>query len=224
MVTITGYNTTFITGRTVIAFGSSDIFVRQAWVVGPGRMLVDISASATAPATLSSISAVTGLQLSTLSTAFQILAANPGQVSLHTPIVNQLTQLAGVPVGGIAVINTSGLPQNMAGWTLTIANEQAAFSVGSSGQIFASVPNGILSGPSVVQLSSPSGGNAPPVLMQVDPPPPAITAVTNSSGVPISASNPVNPGDLVTLAVSGLSDSNNNPACGAIRPDRDRRY
>lgn len=208
MVTVTGDNTTFVEGQTAIAFGSSDIFVRQAWVVGPGTMLADVSASGTAPATLSSISIVTGLQLSTLSMAFQILAANPGQASLHTPIVNQITQLAGVPVGGIAVINSSGLPASLAGWTLTIANEQTGFSIGNGGQIYASVPNGILTGPSVVQLSPPGGTGIPPVLMQVDPPPPTITAATNSSGAAVSASNPVNPGGAVTLAVSGLANSN----------------
>jgi uncharacterized protein (TIGR03437 family) len=209
LVQITGYNTDFISGRTFAGFGSSDILVRQAWVLGTGSLLVDISVDAAAPATMSSITVATGLQLSTLTTAFQISAASPGQVSMHTPVVNQLTGLAGVPVGGTALINTTGLPQNLAGWSLLISSQQASFSAGAGGLITASVPNSLLTGPAIVQLISPSGVSIPPIAMQVDPPPPVITAALNSSGAAISGSVSAASGDTITLLVSGLTDSNN---------------
>ncbi len=217
MVQIAGYNTNF-DARTVVGFGSSDIVVRQAWVVGAGRMLVNISVGAAAPATATSVSVTTGLQLTTLTAAFQILPSNPGQVSLRTPILNAVTQLPAVPVGGTALINATGLPQSLAGWTLTIAGQPASISLGATGQIRAVVPGGLLIGPAVVQLNAPNGGSIPPVLMQVDPPPPAITAGTNASGAPIDAAHPVKTNDTVTLTVYGLADSYNAlPAAASVR-------
>ncbi len=125
--------------------------------------------------------------MATLSTSFQILAANPGQVSLHTPILNQVTQLPGVPVGGTALINATGLPQNLSGWTLLIGGQPASFSA-AGGQIAAVVPTGLLTGAEIVQLISPAGGNIPPVYMQVDPPPPVIAAASVSGATGTASS------------------------------------
>jgi hypothetical protein len=223
LVWITGYNTDFIDGRTFVGFGSSDILVRQVWVLGVGSLLVNISVNAGAPATRTSVSVATGLQLATLLTAFQISAASPGQISMHAPVVNQLTGLAGVPVGGTALINTTGLPQNttglpqsLAGWSLLISSQQVSFSLGTGapggpgpGQIVASIPSGMLTGPAVVQLIPPNGASIPPIAMEIDPPPPVITSALTSSGQAISGSVSVQSGETITLIVSGLDDSNN---------------
>src|SRR5262249_43755759 len=107
MVEITGFDTNFIHGRTTAGFGARAIFVRQAWVVGSGRLLVNIGVGQNAPATLSSVTVVTGLQVTSLATALKIQAANPGQMSLRTPILNQATRLAGVPVNGTAIFTGS---------------------------------------------------------------------------------------------------------------------
>jgi uncharacterized protein (TIGR03437 family) len=218
MVQITGFNTNFIDGLTVVGFGSSDIVVRQVWVLGPGHLLANISVVPSAPATWTSVSVATGDQLATNSLTFEIMTANSGQMSLHTPIVDQATQLAGVPVGDTAAINTTGLPQNLSGWTLLIGNQQANFAPGAGGQILAVVPGGLLAGPTTVQLVSPAGAAIPQVLMQVNPPPPVITAADNISGVAVDASHPAHTGDTVTLIVSGLADpSNALPSAAGIQ-------
>ncbi len=114
MVTITGYNTNFVSGQTVVGFGSSDVVVKQLWVVSPGLVLVNVSVDSQAQAQSTTISVASGLQLATLSTAFQVSPANgAAQISLRTPIVNQATQLAGVPNGATAVINVTGLPATL---------------------------------------------------------------------------------------------------------------
>jgi len=205
-VEISGFNTNFTTGLTSVGFGSSDILVRQMWVLDLGHLLVDISVAASAPSTLTSVSVATGDQLATLSTSFQILAANPGQVGLHTPVVNQLTGLAGVPAGGVALINTSGMPQNLSGWQLLIGGQTASFSVGTGGQIAALVPPGLLTGPMLVELISPNGASIPPILMQVDPPPPVITAAIPSGGsLAKGGASSFPSGAAVTLTVNGLA-------------------
>lgn len=218
MIEIIGYNTNFVDGQTVVGFGSSDILVRRVWVITPGLLRMNISVSAGAPQTITSITVASGLQLATFSSAFQIVPAGVAQVSLHTPIVNQATNLEGVPAGGTALIKTTGLPQNAAGWILTIANQQTSFSVGPGGVITALVPNGLPIGPQVVRLFSPSGESIPPVLMQIDAPPPAIITAVSGSGAAIDGSRPVRAGDSVSLTVWGLSDANNlNPAAASVR-------
>lgn len=219
MVEIIGYNSNFINGIAV-GFGSSDITVRNVWIVSPGRLLMNISVNPTASPTATSVSVASGLQLATLTAAFQIQAANPGQISLRAPIVDPVTNLGGVPLGGTALINTSGLPQSLTnpssnGWALTISNQQVNFSLGPNGQILAQVPNSLLTGPQVVRLISPNADNIAAVLMQVDPTPPVITAAANSAGVAINGAHPVHAGDWVTLTVAGLADVNGMPPAAA---------
>jgi uncharacterized protein (TIGR03437 family) len=208
-VEISGFSTNF-GGLTAVGFGSSDILVRQMWVLDQGHLLVDISVAQGAPSTLTSVSVATGDQLATLTTAFQILATNPGQISLRTPVVNQATGLAGVPAGGVALINTGGLPQNLSGWALLIGGQPAGFSVGAGGQIAALVPSGLLTGPVLVQLTSPNGASIPPVIMQLDPPPPVIASASPSGASTASASS-LKSGTSVTLTVYGLAVNNAYP-------------
>jgi uncharacterized protein (TIGR03437 family) len=118
--------------------------------------------------------------------------------------------LAGVPAGGVAEINTVGLPSSLAGWGLTISNQPASFTLGANGQILAIVPVGLLPGPSVVQLTSPGGVSIPPVLLQVDSAPPAITSAVNGFGVVIDSSHTVQAGDTITVLAGGLADSLGN--------------
>jgi len=214
MVTINGFNTNFASGKTVAGFGSSDVVVRQAWVVNPGELLLDISISPAAQLNLATVTVSTDLQTITLPGGFQVTAANPQQVSLLTPILNQATGLAGTPVGGTVTISTSGLPpgaaQNLSGWTLSIGGQNVRFSVSANGQITTTVP-ALSLGPAVVQLSSPSGGNIPPVVLQVDPPPPSIVALISSPGAAIDANHPAHPGDTIQLIVTGLTTDPSAP-------------
>jgi uncharacterized protein (TIGR03437 family) len=49
------------------------------------------------------------------------------------------------------------------------------------------------------------------VLVQIDPPPPVILAAVTQSGAAVSQTNPLKPGQVVILSVSGLTDSSGNP-------------
>ena len=64
-----------------------------------------------------------------------------------------------------------------------------------------------VAGAAIVQLVPPGGGLVPPLIMQVDTPPPMILAVVDGNGNPISASNAPHQGDVLTAVVSGLADS-----------------
>ncbi len=214
MVQIFGYNTNFVNGQTVVGFGSSDVVVKQLWVVSAGLVLVNVSVDPLAQSHSTTISVASGLQLATLSTAFQVTQNGAAQFSLRTPIVNQATQLAGVPNGGTAVINVTGLPPtltatNTAGWTLSIGGQPAPFTIspGPNGpQILAAVPGGLPIGPAIVQLTGPSSVNPPAVLMEIDAAPPVLTSIQSVSGATVDATHPAHAGDTITLNVSGLAD------------------
>ena len=64
---------------------------------------------------------------------------------------------------------------------------------------------GLSLGPSVVQLISPAGVNIPPVLLQVDAPPPLIAALLSAANVAIDSNHPAHPGDTIQMVVLGLA-------------------
>jgi uncharacterized protein (TIGR03437 family) len=217
MIQITGYYTNFQSGQTVVGFGSSDVVVKNVWVVSPGRLLLNVSVNPGASPAVTNVSVASGLQLATLSAAFQVNPAVMGQVTMRTPILNHATHLAGIPQGGVAEITVNNLPASLAGWTLTIANQPAAISLGGNGQILAPLPFGLVPGPVVVQLTSPTGAPIPPVLLQVDPPPPSIIGVLNNFGVAVDASHPVQAGSTIAIQCTGLLDAFGNlPAVGSV--------
>jgi hypothetical protein len=204
MVQINGNNTNF-NAQTTVGFGSSDIVVKQIFVIGPGLLQVNVSVNPQAPPTATTVTVTTGLQTATQTLYAQILTANPNQISLHAPVINAVTGLAGVPAGGTAIINATGLPQNLTGWTLTIGQQQVSPGF-LNGQLQVTVPNGLPIGPALVQLISPTGATIPPIVMKVDAPAPLITSVTEVSGALITSNQPAHPGDILILNVAGLSD------------------
>jgi hypothetical protein len=219
MVEIDGAGTDFFDGCVAAGFGSSDIVVQRVWVTGTGRVLMNIFVGQQAQPGSVEVTATCGLQLATLTTVMQVQAANPRQITMHAPVLNQATGLAGTPAGGTALVVVSGAPANIAvGWTVTVGGLKAGSVSGSNGQIVFQVPNGVPVGPAAVQLTTPNGDQIPPLLMQIDPPPPVIVAAVNSIGVPIDQAHPVKQGDPVLLTVTGLLDSSGNPpAPGSIR-------
>ena len=232
MLAISGVNTHFASGQTVAGFGSSDVAVRRCWVVNPTLLLVNVTVNAGAQVGAVNLTVATGLEIVTLSGAVNVAAANPGQVSLLVPAVNAVTGLAGIPAGGTALIGTSGFPAAAAGWTLSIGGEAASFVAGKNGVLTVAVPGDLAIGPQIVQLTAPVSlalPAVPPVLLQLDAPPPAITAAAdntaaaaNGPAVPVSASAPAQPGDTVTLTVIGLADSYGVlPAAGSVWIDID---
>jgi uncharacterized protein (TIGR03437 family) len=206
MIDIFGNNTNFVSGQTVVGFGSSDVTVKNVWVVSATWVRLNVSINAAGPATSTTVSVASGLQLTTVSAAFQITPAVPGQITMRTPILNHATHLGGIPVGGIAEIHADGLPSSLTGWSLTIANQPVPVTLDPSGAILAMVPFGLVPGPAQVQLNSPGGANIPPVLLQVDPPAPTISSAVNGFGAQIDASHPVQAGSTITVMLGGLLD------------------
>jgi hypothetical protein len=209
MVQISGNNTNF-NAQTTVGFGSSDIVVKQVFVVSSNLLRVNISINAAAPQTLSTVTVTTGLQTATLSATLglgmQIVAPVANQISMVAPVLNALTGLPGVPSsGGTLVINLYSTPANINGWTLTVGNEQVVPSY-SNGQITASLPAGLSTGTVIVQLIAPNSPAIPPIAMKIDAPPPVIGSIVNASGASVSATTLVHPGDVLTVNVANFGD------------------
>jgi hypothetical protein len=215
VIQISGNNTNF-NSQTTVGFGSSDIVVKQIFLVNPGLLQVNISVNAQAPSTTSSVTVTTGLQSTTQTLYFQITAPVPNQVTMRAPVLDASTGSVGTPAGAAANITVSGIPSNtsanLAGWTLIIGQQLTQGTLINNGDgtgvISVVVPGGLGTGPQVVQLTSPTGVSIPPILMQIDSPPPVILSVLNASGAPISASQPAHPGDMLTINLIGLFDGN----------------
>ncbi len=211
-IRIDGDNTNFVSGQTVVGFGSSDIVVKQVYVVNPLLLFVDVSVNSAAPLATANVTVTTGLQTATYAAdlgtgvGIPIAAPAPNQVSLRAPVTNAATGLAGTPAGGVAAINVSGIQTpDLTGWTLSIGAQQIVSPTLINGnQIQVTVPISVPLGPADVVLTSPSGQRAPMIFMKVDAAPPVILSVSNAAGNAIAPTQQVHPGDTVTLNVSNF--------------------
>jgi hypothetical protein len=204
-IDIIGLNTAF--DNTVsVGFGSSDIVVRRMWV-SPARIQLNVTVLPTAQPGPVDVTVSSGLQLLTQNNLLQVQVASGRQESLHVPVLNQVTGLAGVPSPGFAVVSTSGLPANLNGWTLTVDGQPAGFSLVGGNQIQFQVPAGLPLGAEEVALISPNGDVIPKVVMQIDGPPPVVLSAVNASGATLDSTHPVHVGDTIALLVSNLIDA-----------------
>ena len=211
-VSITGVNTHFVQGQTQVGLGSSDVVVGRIWATSATHMVFNIAASPSASVGPLDLTVSTGLETVTAAGGVEVIAPPDPFISLHAPVTNAATGLAGVPAGGIALIRTTGLPVEHVGWILGIGGVETAFTADAQGAISAQVPGGLAVGPQPVQLFTAAGPAAPPVLMQLDSPPPLIVSAFNNSandgnGIPVTSLTPVRAGDLATLTVEGLAET-----------------
>jgi uncharacterized protein (TIGR03437 family) len=209
------FNTSFVDGQVSVGFGSSDIVIRRMWVLNSNRILLNVTVLPSAQPGPVEVTVTSGLQVLTQNTLLQVLSPNSRQMILHVPVLNQATGLAGVPSPGYAVISTTGLPQNLTTWTLTVDGVKTGFTMGGGNQIVFQVPAGLSVGAAVVALTSPAGDLIPQIVMQIDGPPPVILSAANSAGVTLDSAHAVRVGDTITLTVAGLIDGS-TPAGSAV--------
>jgi hypothetical protein len=216
MIEVDGFNTNFADGQTAVGFGSSDVTVRRAWIVDRGRALLNISIGPAATAGLFTVTASTGIQVVTLNAGLQIRTAGATQMSLRVPVLNAATGLPGVPTGGTAVISATGLPANLNGWPLTINGARVDYTFDSStSTLRAVIPAGTPLGPNVLRLLPSTGDVIPPILFNVDAPPPVILAAAGVNG-PNDGTHPAVPGDVLTLDVSRLAGAASSVAASTV--------
>jgi uncharacterized protein (TIGR03437 family) len=205
MVEITGSGLNLIDGLARLGFGTSEIVVRRIWVTGPNRLLANIAVSSAASPGTVTASLINGLEVFTLPAPVQVQPFNPRQLMLFSVAINPLTGLSSLQSGSLATLLAGNLPAGTtaAGVSLTLNDLPVAVAGLNNGQITFQIPLGMPSGPAVVRLRA-GTETASPIVIQIDPPPPAVIAI-QSSGAPVDLTRPARPGDTLTLVVGGLT-------------------
>jgi hypothetical protein len=88
LIEITGVNTNFVNGQTVVGFGSSDIVVKKIWVTSANRLLANVSVSPSAGSITTVLSVTSGLQVVSQPFGFQAQTASNRVVSLSSQVIN----------------------------------------------------------------------------------------------------------------------------------------
>jgi uncharacterized protein (TIGR03437 family) len=202
-VDITTTGTNFVDGQVVVGFGSDDVPVRRVWVLSPTHLIADVVVAPNAATGLSEVSVASGMQVMSQANAFQIQPVIPGAPAIGLPVTNLDSTQPGIYPGSAAAF--SG--QNLAGFgtQLTLNGQPVAIMSATATRIIFQVPAGTPAGPATLKLSG-TTASAPPVLVQIDNPPPVVAAVNTLSNSP-AAGTILSPGDTIVLIALGLDPS-----------------
>ncbi len=217
MLEITGVNTHFADGQTVVGFGSSDVVSRQVWVMSPTRLRVQVSVSSAAATVPTLASVVSGFQIISQPLAFLVQPATPRLPVINPQLLNPATGQPGVYAGGpaVALVSNLLLTGGLATPLLYVNDQQIPIASLTPGQVGFNIPAGWPAGPAVLRLQY-GPEQIYPVIVTIDPPLPAVLGVTN--GVyPVDAFRPAKPGDYLIVVVSGLAEPGTLIAPARIR-------
>ena len=211
MIQVDATGTNFVDGQVTVGFGSSDIIARRVFVVSPTRLYVNVGIQNQAPSIASTVTVNSGLQLLSLSRAFQILPAASGKLVVSPNLVNVSTGLNGVSAGSLAYVSVSNL--GLAGSTATVLiNDQPAATLAAGdGRLSFQVPTGLSPGPAVLKVQLANGTVSYPVAINIDLPPPVIDNVLADTSGQLDANHAARPGQLITLIVEGIQNGNTLP-------------
>jgi uncharacterized protein (TIGR03437 family) len=209
MVEITGTNTNFADGQTIIGFGSSDVFVRRLWVLSPTHAFANVTVTPQAAVGAKMVSAISGFQIFSQTAAFQTTDAIASLPVVYPQLTNVFWAPSGVYPGAFASL--SGANLGGAGTKVTLNGEPVAVLFASPNAVSVLIPADVKLGPAILRLNN-GALDAYPVVVSIDAAPPIIYAVQNASAVNIGGANAAHPGDTLTAAVFGLADS------GAVDP------
>lgn len=195
LVEVLGTNANFNAAQTALTFGSATVHVRRLWVAGPNRLLANVLVPAgTQPGTMT-VTAGTGLRVLAQQNGFSVTPANPRGISLRSPVTD-----AGA--GSVASVRLIG-DVTAASLQVTV-NDRPGTVLGLSGGVLSfRVPAGLTAGPGVVRVTS--GTESATIGMAIDAAPPAISAAA-AAGARVDETRPARPGEVLTLAVTGLAD------------------
>ncbi len=231
-VEISGINTNFAEGQTVVGFGTPDIVTRRVWVLSPTRMLAVISISARAALASTTVSVTSGLQLATLPVGFRVDAA---AASATTPLLtyqgllNSATLQARVAPGTLATlfgVNLSlgppsganpPLPATLGGTSVTLNDQPVPLSLVTPTQINLQIPFNMPSGPVVLRVNNGAEISAP-MVVQIDPVAPGLFRALSSAGVVLDGGTAARLGDTIILLATGLGAVSQPVAAGSPAP------
>jgi uncharacterized protein (TIGR03437 family) len=200
-VEITGSNSNFVDGVTMVGGGSSDVQVRDVWVVAPNKIWANIWVAPNAAITATEATVINGFQVISQPSGIQIQGFNGRTPVLNPPLVNATPNQTGIFPG--ATVTLSG--SNLSNPTITVGGQAATILNSSPSQVSFQVPLGLPAGPAVLRFTN--GTDTAAVVVSIDAGPPGVLNVVGSDNVRIDTNRPARPGDLLNVLVSGLADA-----------------
>jgi hypothetical protein len=182
------------------------------FVVSPTRLLVNVAIQSQAPTVATTVTVNSGLQLLSISGAFQILPQVPGKLVVNPALVNVSTGLNGVSAGSLAYVFVTNLG-SLASTATVLVNDQPVPTQTTTvdGRLSFQVPPGIAVGPAVLKVQLANGSISYPVAFNVDLPPPVVDNVLGDSSTPLDSDHAAHPGQLLTLIVEGIQNGAASP-------------
>lgn len=189
------------------ALGSSGLSVRRLWLAGPNRLVANVVASAGTPPGATAVSVMNGLRMSVQPGGFVVTPAGARQSSFRGPVVAANSGRLDIPVGGLAQATLSGpiVEVPVSGLTVTLNDHVVQISSWVGGVLTFPVPAGLTPGVAVLRVTTPVTEAPRPIAMGIDVPPPVVVSV-QVSGTRVDAARPAQPGELVSVIVTGLGD------------------
>ena len=204
MVDITGSGFNFVAGQTAVGFGTSDVVVRQIFVLGPNHLQADVSVAPGAALSNPDVSVFSGFQMATATAGFHIVSPVTGLPRPIPTLTNATPGLTGSYAGATVSLYGANLVASNATPAVSFNGQAAAILYSSPTQINLQIPSGIASGPAQMTLNN-GALNAFPLTVNIDTPPATVTGIVNAGGNAISVSQPANQGDLLTVSLSGFA-------------------
>jgi len=212
MVDITTANTNFVDGQVTVGFGTSDIAVRRVWVLAPTHLVADVVVANNAAIGANPVNVINGFQVFSQAAAFQIQPPNSNLPTPALPVYNSVSYATVLHDADYGTIFGSNLALTPAGAQVFLNGTAAPVLYGSANQINFQIPARFPVGPATLQVNN-GASSAFPVYVQIDRPPAVIavpapgagaTAISNTAGVPVEATNP---GDILNVQVTNVLDS-----------------
>jgi hypothetical protein len=193
----------FSPGQVVVGFGTSDVVVRGVFVLGPNRVVVNVSVANAAALSNSVVSVISGFQLATSPSGFQITPPVPTRPRIVPVFSNAQPGLTGAYAGALVNVRGANLLPQGAGAVLTVGAKAATIVQATETLMTFQLPAALPPGPAVLTFNN-GAADAFPLLISIDTPPATIRQVLNSNGVPISLGTPARQGEVLGLVVDGF--------------------
>jgi len=204
-ITVTGVNTNFTAGQTIAGFGSSDVFVRNVFVLSPTQLLVNVSIPSKSAPAIAEASTIAGFQLAALPGGFTILPQSTVTPSAIPQLSNAVPGQTGTYPGALVTVRGTDLEAGNTPPTVTIGERAATVVSSAPDQLTLQVPASLPSGPALLKVNTGSDTSLP-VAVAIDPAPATIANALNAANIAVDTGHPARGGDVVRLLMSNFSD------------------
>jgi uncharacterized protein (TIGR03437 family) len=216
MITITASGMNFVDGQTWVGFGSSDVVIKDVWLVSPTVLRANVFVVPGAQVSDTLVSVVSGFQTATLPAGFHV-RSNSGAPAptISSDIVNADPAQTMVFPGSAAILPVHGLPADASPVSVLLNGVMVPVAGLDQDRLTFQVPASFGTGRAILELRAP-GVTIAPVFVVIQPVPPLIQSIAVGS-TPLDAGRAAHPGEVLTIAVLNLGEPGEVVAPGRLR-------